>query len=218
MDLSTLRRLVRQGEGIQLEFKRKARHPDKIAREVVAFANSEGGILLIGVDDDQSIVGCKFPQEDAFALQKFFDQELSPRPSYELEFIPISGRRAVLAFHIEAGKRKPYYLKPQAEGESKSAFVRVEDMSIRASREMVQILRRERRSKGVNLRFGEREQRLLQYLEQEANITLATAQNLLKTNRRNTSHLLVLLVSAGLLRILPSDKGDRYTLAPESFQ
>ncbi len=218
MDLNALKRLVRQGEGAQLEFKRKARHPDKIAREVVAFANTEGGTLLVGVDDDQTIYGCKYPQEDAFALKKFFDEELSPAIDYELSFIPTSGSKAVLAFHIRAGKQKPYFLKPQAEGESKSVYVRVADMSIRASRELVQILRREQRHKGVNLRFGEREKALLQYFEQEANITLAKAQNLLKTNRRNTSQLMILLVSAGLLRILPSEKGDRYSLAEESFK
>lgn len=218
MDLNALKRLVRQGEGTQLEFKRKARHPDKIAREIIAFANTEGGVLLVGVDDDQTIYGCKYPQEDAFALKKFFDEELSPTIDYNLEYIPTSGSKAVLAFHIKPGDRKPYFLKPQEEGESKGVFVRVADMSIRASREMVQILRRERRDKGVNLRFGEREKALLQYFEQEANITLAKAQNLLKTNRRNTSQLMILLVSAGLLRILPSEKGDRYSLAEESFK
>ncbi|MFK7925158.1 MAG: helix-turn-helix domain-containing protein [Bacteroidia bacterium] len=218
MDLNALKRLVRQGEGIQLEFKRKARHPDKIAREVIAFANTEGGVLLVGVDDDQTIYGCKYPQEDAFALKKFFDEELSPPIDYNLEYIPTSGSKAVLVFHIKPGDRKPYFLKPQAEGDSKGVFVRVADMSIRASREMVQILRREQGSKGVNLRFGEREKALLQYFEQEANITLAKAQNLLKTNRRNTSQLMILLVSAGLLRILPSEKGDSYSLAEESFK
>lgn len=218
MDLNALKKLVRQGEGAQLEFKRKARHPDKIAREVVAFANTQGGVLLVGVDDDETIYGCKYPQEDAFVLKKFFDEQLSPRIDYRLEFIPTSGTKAVLAFHIKAGQRKPHFLKPQAEGESKSVYVRVADMSIKASREMVQILRRERRVKGVNLRFGEREKALLQHLEKETNITLANAQNLLKTNRRNTSQLMVLMVSAGLLRILPSEKGDRYSLAEESFQ
>jgi predicted HTH transcriptional regulator len=49
--------LVRKGEGATLEFKLKSNHPEKIVREVVAFANSQGGLLLIGVGDDKSIPG-----------------------------------------------------------------------------------------------------------------------------------------------------------------
>ena len=52
-----LRRLVSQGEGQHLEFKRKASYPDKIVRELIAFANSQGGTLLVGVDDDKSKIG-----------------------------------------------------------------------------------------------------------------------------------------------------------------
>ena len=73
MDLAELRKLVRQGEGENLEFKRKATHPDKIAREIIAFANTTGGILLVGVDDDKSIYGCKYADEEAFAIQSFLD-------------------------------------------------------------------------------------------------------------------------------------------------
>ena len=60
--LTELRKLISKGEGLHLEFKRKALHPDKILRELIAFANSGGGILLVGVDDDKSIPGLKFPE------------------------------------------------------------------------------------------------------------------------------------------------------------
>ena len=51
MTFTELKQLVRRGEGQYLEFKKKADHPDKIVREMVAFANSGGGELLLGVDD-----------------------------------------------------------------------------------------------------------------------------------------------------------------------
>jgi predicted HTH transcriptional regulator len=44
MDLKELKTLVKRGEGANLEFKLKASHPEKIVREVVAFANTDGGI------------------------------------------------------------------------------------------------------------------------------------------------------------------------------
>jgi predicted HTH transcriptional regulator len=44
--------LLRQHEGKTLEFKRDLSSPDKVVRTLVAFANSAGGVLLVGVEDD----------------------------------------------------------------------------------------------------------------------------------------------------------------------
>ncbi len=66
--LRELKKLVSEGEGIQLEFKRKASYPEKIVRELIAFANTEGGTLLIGVDDDGSVPGVKYPEEEAHVV------------------------------------------------------------------------------------------------------------------------------------------------------
>ena len=57
-----LKKLVHRGEGSHLEFKRKVAHPDKIIKELIAFANTGGGIMLIGVADDKSIPGLKYPE------------------------------------------------------------------------------------------------------------------------------------------------------------
>ena len=46
MDLATLRRLIADGENQHLELKRKLAHPEKVVREVVAFANASGGLLV----------------------------------------------------------------------------------------------------------------------------------------------------------------------------
>lgn len=216
MELAALRKRVRKGEGKHLEFKRKANHPDKIAREFVAFANSEGGLLLVGVDDDQTIYGLKFPQEDAYQLQKAIAEYIFPALPYTLSFIPITAHRTVLAFDIPSSPDKPHFLKtPQAD--HKTCYVRHEDMSVTASREMVQLLRHEQRSKGVNLHFGDRERKVLQYLEDQPRITLDETRSLLQLNKRKASVLLILLVRAGLLRIHPTEKGDFFTLAEEAF-
>ena len=57
MNRKQLIELISQGESSTLEFKRKISSFHKIAKEISAFANTIGGYLLIGVDDDGSIVG-----------------------------------------------------------------------------------------------------------------------------------------------------------------
>jgi predicted HTH transcriptional regulator len=217
MELSDLRRLVRQGEGQHLEFKRKAHHPDKISRELVAFANSGGGLLLVGVDDDQTIYGVKFPEEDMFALRNYVEQYCQPALLVRWERIRVNERRAVLALHVEPGEARPYFLWDYGPTERKSAYVRVRDMSIRASRELVSVMRLEQRDQGGALPFGEQERLLLQHLEETTRITLPETQALLRLNKRNTSSMLIRLVRAGLLRIHPTEKGDFFSLRKEAF-
>ncbi|MEM9666450.1 MAG: ATP-binding protein, partial [Bacteroidota bacterium] len=50
--LTDLTKLIATGEGLHLEFKRKVPSPARFSKEVVALANTQGGRLLIGVDDD----------------------------------------------------------------------------------------------------------------------------------------------------------------------
>ncbi len=53
-----------------MAFKRKATHPEKILREIIAFANTEGGTLLVGVDDDKSIPGVKHPEDESYVIKR----------------------------------------------------------------------------------------------------------------------------------------------------
>lgn len=60
--------LVRGGESATLEFKQTASNPEKIAKTLVAFANTMGGMLVIGISDRREIIGID-PEEEKFALQ-----------------------------------------------------------------------------------------------------------------------------------------------------
>ncbi|MDB4285792.1 ATP-binding protein [bacterium] len=215
MEMQALRRLVREGEHHYLEFKRKANHPERIAREVVAFANAEGGTLLIGVDDDGEIYGTKTPEEDAFELTQIFSQIIVPPMAFSLDHIPVDSKRRVLAFSIKESSEKPHFVKDDIK---KTAYVRVRDMSVQASREMRRLMWfRSRINKGVKFEFGDQEQSLLRHLEENTPITLTDAQRVLSVSRRKTSDLLVTLVRAGLLNISPNEKEDHYSLKKGAF-
>ncbi len=69
LDVRNLKNLVRHGEGLRLEFKMKVKYPEKIVKELVAFANTEGGHLFVGVSDAGVIEGVKFAEEEQFLLE-----------------------------------------------------------------------------------------------------------------------------------------------------
>lgn len=210
-----LRNLVLQGEGASLEFKRKASNPEKIVREMIAFANTRGGILLIGVGDNGEIPGLKYPEGESHVVAGALGK-VKPALEVSETFIPIGGNRTVLQFTIPESKRKPHYI-ITGDNRTKDSFVRVEDKSIRASREVKEIIRRKQHPKDIQFRYGDHERFLMQYLESNKTITLKEFVNESGLKRFYASNKLILLVLANVLRIIPHEKGDLYTLAFGKF-
>lgn len=209
-ELAELRKLVRQGEGAQLEFKRKATYPEKLVREMIAFANTGGGVLLIGVADDATIPGVKFPEEELVVLRKAVSQYCRPAIPFVETIIPISGKKFVVKIEIPASDRLPAYYVSGNGG--KECVVRVRDMSVKASREMTEIVRRARKQKNIRFTFGDAEKKLMQYLDETGSITLNKFRSVAGLNRFMAGKKLVLLVLANVLKIIPGEKEDLYTL------
>ena len=207
LDLIALKQLVRQGEGAHVEFKLKNNHPDKIIREMVAFANSDGGILLVGVRDDREIVGLKFGEEDDFVLQKYIHAHISPPLPYQNERYILPNEREVLIYRIPSSPDKPHVV--HLETESK-AYIRVADRSIQASREMREILKARRKNIQVKFHYGEKEQKLMAYLGVNQTITREKFMEIAQINRKIASATLVRLVLANVLSIEPAETEDRY--------
>jgi len=207
-----IKNLVKQGEHKHLEFKRKAAHPEKIMKEVVAFANTDGGKLLVGVDDNGDIPGLKYPEEEEYILNKAMTELISPHVDYELKIIRLSETedRAVLYYDIAPGVRKPYYAKEKPKDKYGKAYIRLADKSIQASREVVSILKfHKRRDKG-GFKFGEKESKLMKYLEQHGKITLKEYSQLAKLSMRHASESLVTLVSSNVLHVRPNEREDEF--------
>jgi predicted HTH transcriptional regulator len=204
-----LKKLVQKGESASLEFKRKAAYPEKIVREMIAFANSGGGILLVGIGDDRSIPGLKYPEGESHVIREAL-KKCKPALSYQETFIPIGNARTVIQYEIPESSKKPHYL---LNGNQKEAFVRVNDQSIKASREMQEIVRRARLKKDIRFHYGEHEKFLMEYLDANPDITLKKFMELSGLKRFYASKKLVLLVLADVLKITPHEKGDLYSLA-----
>ncbi len=221
MNLKEVRYLVAGGESHTVEFKRKASHPNKIIREMVAFANSDGGHLFIGVDDDRSIPGLKFPEEEIYVLEAAISNYCHPAFDHTVEVIPLSDDRSVVVYHIPPSDDKPHFVLEKETGLTnasrpakphKTAFVRAEDKSVKASKEMKEIIRRKQRGRDIRFNYGEKEKLLFDYLDKHDSITLEKFAELAKISKYRASRTLVILVLANVIEIVPSEKGDRYTV------
>ena len=205
-----VKNLVSQGEGQRIEFKQKASFPEKIVKEVVAFANSDGGYLFVGVADDGSLEGLKHAEEEKYVLDKAIIEYCKPKVKFSSRNIPISSNRSILEYKIYKSKNRPHYALPSLKARRGIAFVRYNDKSIQASRELIEILKSEKRSKGQLLSYGNKEKLLLEYLKEHETITLKRYCEIADLSERIASKTLVKLVLAKVLNVVISDDGDYY--------
>jgi hypothetical protein len=208
-DIHELKKLVAEGEGLHLEFKHKAAYPEKIVRELIAFANTEGGTLLVGVNDDGTIPGTKYPEEEAHVIHEALKQFCRPSMIYKESIIPISEKKYVVRFDIPPSSKRPHYL--VLDKDTRTSFVREQDMSIKASVEMEEIVRRSKNKRDIRFSFGDAEKLLMEYLHDHHAISLPAYQKLSGLNRFKARRKLILLVLANVLRITASEKGDLYS-------
>jgi predicted HTH transcriptional regulator len=180
-DVRALKKLAAEGEGLQLEFKRKAAYPEKIVRELIAFANTEGGTLLVGVDDDGTIPGVKYPEEEGHVISEALKKYCRPTLLYKESIIPISENKFVVRFDIPPSSKRPHYL--VIDKDTRQSFVREKDMSIKASPEMEEIVRRSKQKRDIRFAFGDEEKKLMEYLHEHRFISMPAYQKLSGLNR-----------------------------------
>src|SRR4030067_3491732 len=80
IDAGKINILIKEGEGLTVEC--KERYTPKIDRDIVAFANSKGGLLLLGVDDRGKVVGEKLTNKmkaEINAIARNWDQSIHPK-------------------------------------------------------------------------------------------------------------------------------------------
>ncbi len=132
--------LLKGSEGKTLEFKRDLSSPEPALRTIVAFANTAGGTLLIGVEDrTRRVRGVSTPLELEERLANLLTDNVIPRIVPEIEIL--SWRRTqVLAVHVYPSPTRPHYL--ERLGPEAGTFVRVGSTNRRADRELIAEMRR----------------------------------------------------------------------------
>jgi len=207
--LIEIQKLVAAGESQQVEFKKKAAHPDKIVRELIAFANTAGGTLLIGVEDNGTLAGVPFPDEEILDVKRTICRHTRPPLNVHFETIALNQKKFLVKIHTAPHALRPvFFVHPDGRRET---FVRHRDKSIKASFEMREIVRRAKSQRGTHIILGEAESKLFTYLSRQSSITLNDFRQLVPLSRRRASQKLIALVLANVLRIIPTEKGDVYT-------
>lgn len=209
-----LRELIAGGESSTVEFKRKFTTGDKIAREMIAFANTAGGYLLLGVDDDGRIVGVDSEKHE-LELLAMAAALIEPPIAYTTEIVELDWRD-ILVVHVANSSYKPHKLRGESLDErphDRKTYIRQGENSVAAGREMVRFLAAQRSdAPPMTLSIGDRERRLFTYLERHGRVSVPDFAKLVNISRRRASQILVKLVRAGILHIHTDGGHDHFTL------
>jgi hypothetical protein len=206
-----LRQLVRQGEGSHLEFKSRASSTDQIVREMIAFANTAGGIILVGVTDSGELSGVKYPNEESLVIRKAVVKYSRPHVYYTETIIPLSEKKSVIQYEIPLSRKRPHFFR--VSNSKSETYIRLRDMSMKASREMSEIVRRGKAGKNIQFTYGDHEAALMKFLATKEKITMTEFEVLTGLSYAQAADKLITLVLANVLRITPTEKGDYYSRA-----
>ena len=99
-----LQALIDQGEGFHLEFKESG-EAKNLSKEIVAFANTKGGIILIGVDDDGVIKSKRLTNDDRSKVESV---ARNCDPSIDILVETVDNQPNVLVIHVKEALNKPY--------------------------------------------------------------------------------------------------------------
>lgn len=159
MDLNELRAAILAGEGREVEFKRGLPNDQKIARSLCAFANTRGGLLFIGVDDNGELEGAPHPEATARQLALVARQWIEPAIAPRIEVVTLDGAQLVVA-HVAASRSRPHAVLRAAD--TPEVVVRAGSSNRSASRATLAALKQARRSRSTLDSF---EKSVLEFIE-----------------------------------------------------
>lgn len=190
--------LIAEGEHQQQDFKFEISDARKIARTLSAFANTDGGRLLIGVKDNGKIAGVRSAEEE-YMIEAAARMYCRPEVAYEMQTYRVEGR-SVLLVDVKESQQKPVYALD--ENGKRWAYIRIEDENILATPVHLCIWQQNGNPQGEWMEFAEREQLLLKLLEENAQLSLNRYCRLAHLSRRAAEHLLARLVRYGIIELV----------------
>lgn len=189
-----IQQLIAEGEHVRQDFKFAISDARKIAKSLSAFANTEGGRLLVGVKDNGKIAGIR-SEEEIYMIEAAATMYCRPPIVTENRVYRVEGKN-VLEVKVKEYDRKPVQAIDEA-GKA-WAYVRIADENILASPVHLQIWNHEKK-KEVVITYTDREKRVLEELGSQGMLTLNKCGRLVHLPRPEVCRLLADFIRFGLV-------------------
>lgn len=200
---------IREGEHQQQDFKFRIDSSQKIAKTLSAFANTDGGSLLIGVKDNGKISGVD-PQEEFYMIEGAASLYCKPPVDFTTT-VYSSEEKLVLEVHVASSANKPHMAK---ETDSKwLAYVRQQDENFLANRVLVAYMRDKSNLPRKNIvEYGANEKLLFEHLLKHGDISLSKLIKVAGISVLKAERMLVLFLKWEVIQWKATENGIRFYL------
>lgn len=201
-------KLIQQGEHQTQDFKYCISDSKKIARSLVAFANTDGGRLLIGVKDNGRIAGVR-SEEEYYMVESAAKLYSKPAIEYTTRQHLVEGK-TVLEITVEASPEKPHFARDE-EGKW-WAYFRKDDENRLASKIMIEVWKRQKSPEGILISLSDAEKCLLDYLEIHEKISVSKYARIAHLSYRQAEQIIINFRSLNILKDCISDNRIEYSI------
>lgn len=188
---------INKGEGKTLEYKRDLSSLKNIIKTIVAFANTSGGKILVGIEDKTKTVLGISDEESLYGDEKITNSiynNIQPQIIPEISFVEYLGNQ-IMVIDVFPGSKKPYYIK--SIGVKNGTYIRFSSTNRVASSDIIEELARSTR----NISFDKE----IFYDGKVESIDMKYIKNLFKEKNREISN-----ISLMNLGILKEESGEIY--------
>lgn len=204
-----IQNLIEEGEHQQLDFKFEISDSRRIARSLAAFANTDGGRLLVGVKDNGAIAGVR-SDEEIHMIQAAAEMYCRPEVHYTTEEWEINGKTVLEVIIPRDEKMK--HRAPDNQGNYK-VFVRVKDENLVADPILLKVWKRQKNAKFTKVSFTEPEMQLLHYLSEHPSITMEEFLELTPIiNKKRAESILINFILIGTIQMEMTSQGTFFHL------
>ena len=165
--------LINEGEHQQQDFKYRVSDACKLAKSVSAFANTDGGRLLIGVRDDGNLSGVR-SEEEIYMMHQAAYKYCKPESSIKFDTYHIDGRTIVIATVPPSGRRPICALDEEGR---KRAYIRINDENIVASPVHLGLWRESQKPQGSIMTYDDTIRHLLDVMKGQQTLNQIVRQS-----------------------------------------
>jgi len=206
-----LYKLIEEGEHQQQDFKYCINDSKKIAKSLVAFANTDGGRLLIGVKDNGRIAGIK-TDEEFYMVEAAAKIYSKPPVSFSTKQWQVEGK-TVLEISIEPSKIKPHFAKD--ENGKWLAYIRRDDENYLAHKIQVEVWKKQLSTRGIRFSYSNDEKLLIDLLRKNTQITFSMFMRQAHVSRKTAETVLTNFVIMDLVKLRTTKEGTTFYLNTE---
>ena len=209
MDL--LHEYIAEGEHQTQDFKFRVDDPRKIARTLVAFANTDGGRLLIGVKDNGKVAGVD-PEEEFHIIEGAAHLYCKPKVAFETK-VWQDEHKLVLEVYVPPASKRP--VKAKDDDDNWKVYVRRSDHTLIGNKILLGLWSQKNKEVQPPQKFSDEESTFLKTIEDLQPITLSKLYRNSELSKNVIDKLLIRFILWKIVKMDITPEGTFYNLQEE---